>query len=277
MKFFFITFLFLCALLKSQEGRIWDAHSAYVIPEKRWEVGLFQAFRYGYSEGYEYSTHPIWFFIVPNLSIKKSSGEVFGHKTARRFKGYYPTPLLNMVSKAGIGGLIDPGLTIPPLVGLSGSVIGSRSIYGFDYSISAGADIGITSGELDYRSNIDLPMIYHRMGVFFNGWGLSWGLDIQKKVKENIRLHVDFDIRLLPGLSNKNSNYFYNMFNGESSLEHKFLIIWSRSNNFRIITGYKLVTGQFPYGVDTRVLPYIPMLEQWVPILELQWAGKAFN
>ena len=200
MKFFFITFLFVCALLKSQEGRIWDAHSAYVIPEKRWEIGLFQAFRYGYSEGYEYSTHPIWFFIVPNLSIKKSSGEVFGHKTARRFKGYYPTPLLNMVSKAGIGGLIDPGLTIPPLVGLSGSIIGSRSIYGFDYSISAGVDIGITSGELDHRSNIDLPMIYHRMGVFFNGWGLSWGLDIQKKVKENIRLHVDFDIRLLPGL-----------------------------------------------------------------------------
>jgi len=23
-----------------------------------------------------------------------------------------------------------------------------------------------------------------------------------------------------------------------------------------------------------RLLPYIPMMEKWVPIIELQWAGK---
>ena len=38
------------------------------------------------------------------------------------------------------------------------------------------------------------------------------------------------------------------------------------------MTGYKFVTGQYPYGRDTRLLPYIPMLESWVPIIELQWA-----
>ena len=36
----------------------WKSHSAFVLPNKRYEVGLFQSFRYGYSESLEYSTYP---------------------------------------------------------------------------------------------------------------------------------------------------------------------------------------------------------------------------
>jgi len=49
------------------------------------------------------------------------------------------------------------------------------------------------------------------------------------------------------------------------------LISWHKSENFRIMTGYKFVMGEYPYGSDMRLLPYIPMAETWVPIIELQW------
>ena len=50
----------------------WNSHSANILPQKRFEVGLFQSFRYGYNDTFEYSTYPIWFFLMPNVTIKKS-------------------------------------------------------------------------------------------------------------------------------------------------------------------------------------------------------------
>ena len=48
----------------------WNSNSASVLENKKWEVGLFQPFRYGYSETMEYSVHPIGFFVMPNISFK---------------------------------------------------------------------------------------------------------------------------------------------------------------------------------------------------------------
>ena len=52
------------------------------------------------------------------------------------------------------------------------------------------------------------------------------------------------------------------------------LFIYQKSDSFRILTGYKLVHGQYPFGIETRLLPFLPLLEKWVPIIELQWANS---
>ena len=36
---------------------------------------------------------------------------------ASRWSLFYPSPILNMVSKKGIGGFIDPTMKIPPMLG----------------------------------------------------------------------------------------------------------------------------------------------------------------
>ena len=81
------------------ETKNWDAHSAQLLPKKRWEIGLFQPFRYGYSQSLEYSVHPLLFFVMPNVSIKTSRGDLLGWVSASRHGLVYPTPLLNMVAK----------------------------------------------------------------------------------------------------------------------------------------------------------------------------------
>ena len=95
-----------------------------------------------------------------------------------------------------------------------------------------------------------------------------------KKLTDKVKLHLDIDLRLLPGISKDHPQNFFTILSGENVLEHKLLLIWNRSQSFRVLTGYKLVTGQYPYGHDMRLLPYIPLLETWIPIAELQWAKK---
>ena len=256
------------------ETKSWDSHSAYLLPQKRWEVGLFQPFRFGYSETIEYSTYPLWFFVMPNVSVKRIESDMAGFNTASRFKLVYPTPLLNMLARTGIGGMIDPNFQMPPLLGLSVSWLMSKPMAGLDLTLKGGLDLGITLGDLDPRSNIDLPLVYHRLGIFYNEWGMHTGLDLQKNLTEKIRVLVDLDLRLLPGLADVQINPDLAKLMGDYSLEHTFLLIWNKSDRFRVMTGYKFVKGTYPYGSDMRLLPYIPMMEKWVPIIELQWAGR---
>ena len=256
------------------ETKSWDSHSAYLLPQKRWEVGLFQPFRFGYSETIEYSTFPLWFFVMPNVSIKRIESDMAGFRTASRFKLMYPTPLLNMLARTGIGGMIDPNFQMPPMLGLSASWLMSKPVAGLDLTLKGGLDLGITLDDLDPRSNIDLPLVYHRLGIFYNKWGIHTGLDVQKNLTKRIRVLLDLDLRLLPGLADVQRNPDLAKLMGDYSLEHKLLLIWNKSDRFRIMTGYKLVKGKYPYGSDMRLLPYIPMMEQWVPIIEFQWAGK---
>ena len=48
----------------------WDSHSAHIMPPKKWSVGIFHPIRYGIKEGLELSSHPAWFFVLPNASFK---------------------------------------------------------------------------------------------------------------------------------------------------------------------------------------------------------------
>ena len=256
------------------EIKPWDSHSAYLLPQNRWELGLFQPFRFGYSEAIEYSTSPLWFFVMPNISIKRIGSDMAGFNTASRFKLVYPTPLLNMLARTGIGGMIDPNLQMPPMLGFSASWLMSKPMVGLDLTLKGGLDLGIAFGDLDPRSNIDLPLVYHRLGMFYNKWGTHTGLDVQKNLTEKVRVLVDLDLRLLPGLADVQINPDLAKLVGDYSLEHKLLLIWNQSDRFRIMTGYKFVKGKYPYGSDIRLLPYIPMVESWMPIIELQWAGQ---
>jgi endonuclease/exonuclease/phosphatase family metal-dependent hydrolase len=55
--------------------------TAYTLPAGRWEVGLFQSLRHAWSESVELSTHPLAFFLIPNLSVKWSHGSRNGPRS----------------------------------------------------------------------------------------------------------------------------------------------------------------------------------------------------
>ena len=261
MKHLIITLILTTSLFANE--KTWSSHSAEILEQGRWEIGLFQPLRYGYSNDAELSIHPGWFFLIPNLEVKESQKNFLGYKTASKYKLTYPTILLNMLSGDGIGKVIAPEHEMPHMFSLSGSLIGTRSFKDIKLSFSGGLDLGIVLGELNPISTIDLPLVYHRLGVFYNGWGFHTGIDIERLISEKIEVLFDLDLIALPG------------YNGNYSMENKLLLSWNKSRNFRVTTGYKFILGEFPYGQDSRLLPYVPILERWFPIVEIQWAkGK---
>lgn len=266
-----VTIILILFSIISGKQRNWDSHSAHILPPKSWSVGVFQPLRYGLKDGLELSSHPGWFFVFPNASFKVPVSGFKSFHSAAKVSFAYPTPLLNMLSRQGIGGVIDPNLTIPPMLGVSGSLLMSKEVLGVNATAKVGLDFGLVFGELDTRSNIDLPIVYHRLEVFHNGWGWHTGLDLEKALIKKFRVFMDLDLRFIPNLDNSRKTDNYAMRSGDYSIEHKMLLIWERSSNFRMMVGYKLVSGEYPYGKQTRLLPYIPLLERWFPLVELQW------
>ena len=111
MKQLIITLILTTSLFANE--KTWSSHSAEILEQGRWEIGLFQPLRYGYSNYAEFSIHPVWFFLIPNLEIKESQKSLFGCKTASQYRLTYPTMLLNMLSVMGLEKLL-PQNTIYP-------------------------------------------------------------------------------------------------------------------------------------------------------------------
>ena len=266
-----VIFIFLLFSIYFGNAQNWKSHSANILPMKRFEVGLFQPFRYGYSESLEYSTYPGWFFVMPNLTLKKSHDKFSGYDVASRWSLFYPRPILKMVSRKGLGGFIDPKLDVPPLFGMSASLLFTKTISGMHVTFHSGIDIGLSLGDLDDRVNIELPLLYHRLSVFHNNYGFHTGFDIEKSITKKLSTLLDLDFSILPGMDTKETDSGIAKILGEYSFEHKALLIYEKSETFRLLTGYKFVHGEYPFGSESRLLPFLLLVDTWVPIIELQW------
>ena len=266
-----VIFTFLLFSICFGDAQNWKSYSANILPKKRFEVGLFQPFRYGYSETLEYSTYPLWFFVMPNLTLKKSHEKFSGYNMASKWSLFYPRPILNMVSKKGIGGFIDPTIDIPMMLGFSFSLILTKPMSDMDISFNSGIDIGLALDDLDDRVNIELPLLYHRLSVFHNNYGFHTGFDLEKNITDQFSVLVDLDFSILPGMDTKDTDSGITKLLGEYSFEHKALLIYRKSETFRLLTGYKFVFGEYPFGPESRLLPFLPLVDSWIPMIELQW------
>ncbi len=234
--------------------RNWSSGTAYLLPAGRWEIGIFQALRYGYSESLEFSTHPLAFFLMPNLNAKWSHGFYKGFKIATRHSLYYPTPLLRTISREGTGGIISPEFHIPHLVSIYNGVLVSKPIAnGHLFTGKAGFCVAFKSGELDERTTIDLPLVFPRLNVFYQGYGFRSGFNLEGKLFSRWNYLVDADVFYYPSAEEK------------MAFEHKGLLLWTKSQWFQLCFGYKLTYGEYPFGTQWHLLG---------PIFDLQWAWQ---
>ncbi|HKJ69454.1 MAG TPA: hypothetical protein VKA68_15965, partial [bacterium] len=159
---------------------LWDEPPAVTLPESAFQVGMFQPLRYGLSDKIELSSHPILDFVIPNLSVKISHGENAGRLFAARYTLVYPTPLLRLIQKKGIGGIIAEDPTIPDMphmVSLRSELLMSITLAEPHYiTWKAGVVVAAHSGTLDSRTTIDLPVVYPRLAPYYNRFGLNGGV-----------------------------------------------------------------------------------------------------
>jgi len=264
-----IVFLFTSSILAFKPDLEWPSGTAYTLPKGRYEIGLFQPLRYGQTNKLEWSTHPILNFFIPNVSIKISFSLFHGWEMATRHSFVYPTPLLRKIRVKGfgiqaladmdVGGIIanDPDIPqIPHMISSRNEVVLSR-LLGKSTVLTGkmGVVLALKTGKLDTRTTIDLPIIFPRLGVYYNGYGINLGADVLRQVTKRINFLIDADLFLLPGLEE-----------GDFAFEHKGLFIWNKSSRFQVMFGYKLVYGEYPFGTQWHLLP----------LLDFQW-GRIRN
>ncbi len=223
------------------------------LPKGSFETGLFQPLKFGYSDNMELSTHPVFMFVIPNFGIQKQYPEWNGFSVSSRHSLVIPTPLLRMVSNKGIGGFISPEFDIPFMVSIKNEIgLHNNLPKNMSYAVNAGITLAYSSDELDERTTIDLPLIFPRMAVFYNGFGVNFGVIFQGSLSSKLSMLTDMNFLFLPGAKE------------DLAIEHKSLLTWKASEEIRYQIGYKLVYGKYPFGDMWHLLP--------IPLFDIIWS-----
>jgi len=239
---------------RQDAGQTWSSGTAYTLPVGRMEVGIFQPLRYGLSTSLEFSIHPLVTFLMPNLSVKWSHRSFNGFQVSTNHSLYYPTPLLRTVAREGTGGLISPEFRIPNMVAINTEVLASKFI-AKDQVLTGklGLALAAKSATLDRRTTIDLPLIFPRMNVFYHGYSLRGGTNLQGRMFRRWHYRADAEIFITPKAE---ENFAF---------EQLGLLLWQKSARFQFCFGYKLVYGEYPFGSQWHLL---------APLVDLQWGWR---
>ena len=167
---------------------------AYPLIEGQRSNGIFQPKIYGMKNGLEVSTHPILFFVKPNIKVKKFIGEKHGFGIAGRVNIDYPTILLKILQRKKIGGMLadDPEVgEVPFMLFLSSEVLVTKILRKNSFTGKVGVSL-CPGCKLDERHIIDLPIVYSRMAIYHSGFGSNLGVDYDFNPSEKIKIKTLF-------------------------------------------------------------------------------------
>ena len=99
-------------------------NTAFLLENRQKEIGICHPLRLGRTDKTEFSIHPILGFIIPNFKMKSKLSSSENLENAYFLKLTYPTPLLKLVQKKGIGGLIAEDPNFKPIPHLLVSELG---------------------------------------------------------------------------------------------------------------------------------------------------------
>ena len=236
-------------------GALYSADYAYPLKNGLRQMGVFQPLIYGMKNNTELSTHPLLFFIKPNLMVKKFHGEINGMGVAVRYSFDYPTHFLRLLQRDGIGGFLadDPNIgKIPNLFVFKGEWLVTKKVS--NYVLTGKMGMSICPGcDLDSRHIIDYDLVYPRMVIYNYGMGTNLGLDWDYEYSSKILLKSDIDIFFLP--------------KEKIFIEHKLLLNYNLSKKYKLTIGYKYSYGYYPFSKNKG-------LWNLFPLLDISWKWK---
>ncbi len=235
---------------------IWNTGQADTIEKGRFEVGIFQPLKYGFTNSIEFSTYPLVNFIMPNFSIKKNYLKKYKWSLSSEHFISYPTLLLKLISKKGVGGLLPSTAkeNIPQQIYTEHSIMFSYNLSKY-FIITPKISVSIPIIFNSYKKfpTIDMFLLYPRTAPFHGDFVYTLSLDIDGLIWNKLYYSIDLDYY---------NNLAINIYNSEgigSSYEHKFMLIWKNSKTFSIYAGYKLIYGNYPYGSQLNIVPLVDL------------------
>jgi hypothetical protein len=230
----------------------WVDDTAHTLPEGQWEIGLFGPLRYGLTEKVELTANPLLFFLMPHATAKVGLVETDGWKVAVRHGLTYPTPMLRLFAREGIGGIIPAHQDIPHIIALNNELLVSK-LLGGDHQVTwkVGVQVAPRFGDSTWTT-LDLPLLYGRTAAYHSYATGRMGVDFHGTLIGPLDYAVDADVFVMPGLE------------GNYAVEHGARLTMNFSERFVLQGGYKMIYGGYPFGRQFHMLP----------VVELQWARR---
>jgi hypothetical protein len=237
--------------------------TARLVPAGRMEVGIFGALRLGLSDRIELSTHPLWFFVVPNLEAKVRWEADGGTEVASVHAILYPTPLMRLLSREGTGGLVPSDVTYPQIVATTHQLLLTRAIGDQLVTGMVGIRLARALTAWDgprFWSQVEWHLAWPRMAAWFTGTSFEAGLAAQGRLWRSAGYEADLTVFALPGMD------------GDWAVEGTALLTLRPRPGLMFRGGAKISRAAFPYGARTSIpLPMFDVLWSF----DAPWGGAS--
>ncbi len=269
MKYILTIFLAYIISVSFAQNPIWSVGTAKTIPKRQYEISIFEPARYGLTNSVEIGAHPLAFFAIPHIYLKKMWLDKTISKESkfmpnRRFMVAtlhginYPTILLNFVKNRGIRNLLPQDSVISGILAFRNELLIStflsprtscdaeNYLLTWKLGIKNALDFGkVTAPPIDRSILYRETVIYQKKIVWYTG------LDLDAYYNERVNYSLDFD--------------FYSVGKFEKmSVEHKGMVIWHFTDKLRGMLGYKVAFGTTDTG--SKFL--------FMPLFDLTWCLK---
>ena len=214
----------------------------------KWQVGAFSPLKYQLNENTELSSYPLMNLVIPNMGVTYKWVNYNNFTFSSKNSISYPTPLLNIISKEGVGGILPGNSIIPNIITFNNKFI-------VDYQLSetillkkyVGYSFAYISGKSDFTS-LDYPLLYNHSTIFLGSSWLNFGTAFEMKLSDNWLASIDYDYYFL----DKEYSDFYS----ESSLK----AFWQINEKFSLVLGTKVVFADYPSSKQDNV-NFFPILD----------------
>ena len=139
--------------------------SARIMPAGQVELGVFGPLKVGLSDDLQLEAQPLLFFVMPQLEGRYRLLHEGAVHLAVEAELSYPTLLLSLLAKNGIGGLVSPDSDIPPAL-----MIAVRGVASLDHGAGriSTARLGVEVAPRGSSQNfavLDFPFLYPRFAA----------------------------------------------------------------------------------------------------------------
>ncbi|MBT3755133.1 MAG: hypothetical protein HOD64_01460 [Candidatus Cloacimonetes bacterium] len=253
-KIIILIVISLVMLSLSAETSIWSKGTTDVLPQGRWEVGIFQPLSYGLNETTELSTYALADLVMPNITLKKFWKNLDGLEFTSKHSFIYPSLFLNVMAKEGAFGILPDNSVIPHIFVLNNQFMLSYKYNEYlNFIPKIGFSAALVIGDSDFPT-IDMPIVYNRTSIYHENIMFNIGLDVRGSVSSKFEYLVDIDKFIM------DKEYC------EYSYEHKLLLIWKINRKFALSAGYKLSYSDYPSTMQRRT--------DFLPLIDLQVGFK---
>lgn len=223
--------------------------TAYLMPAHTWECGINQPYRHRLSPKIELFTYAFKFPLSPNAGIKVGLGQKGNFLLASEHALNFPTPLLNVISREGIGGVLSPEFDFPFILTVTNNLLATSQLSSNQWlTLKAGWIVALRGSVPDRQSTIDLPVFYPRMAHYYKGTSIRVSAGLKGRITK--KLWYDEGIQLFC-ITRSYNNLF---------IENTGSLSWSVCRRISLKGGYNLSYGHYPFGSHWQLWPAFDLI-----------------